>query len=554
MKLTQLFLCSAVLTFPLTLNATTQENNDRWFDVEIILFSQLGDKSQLKENFPDSSELPKHQRVEDLLNRYLNPDIRTLKQLLPQCDSPHYVGDLAKKNAKLPALFNEKSLVQIAQLTPELSVSNQVIGLGQDSTNLLDSNNNVTQLSADNDTASRHIFTDNTGLNNAGLNREIARADPENNPAISDATINNAIINNNKTTSNSYINAIALPTTLSDEEQANIQRLVLAAEQEFQALKFQYPAKTEPILLCRIDPAYFADYQVENPDFDYHGFSVDKVPLLIDGPEHIDNNKTHLLSKNSLQLNDIIQDLRYSKNFRPMLHMGWRQVARPEKQSVPVKVYAGDNFVIPYQKQLTKFNEQKNQQRSHLLTETSKKNLLEPSPVQNQTEQLQQAKKARLEQIIAQIAQVNENTDELLAALDQQDLSLKLTDEMPLAVTENTPPIAPIQQWFIEGFFNIHLKHYLFITADFNILDKSLAELATARLAPTLPTDVNLNSAANTSTPIQAKAIRFQQNRRVISGEVHYFDHPYMGMIVQIRPYTKPEPEPEQEPAPKESL
>jgi hypothetical protein len=532
MKLTQLFLCSAVLTFPLTLNATTQENNDRWFDVEIILFSQLADKSQLKENFPDSSELPKHRRVEDLLSRYLNPDIRTLKQLLPQCDSPHYVGDLAKKNAKLPALFSEKSLAQISQLAPELSVSNQAIGLGQDSTNLLDSSNNVTQFSANNDTASQHVFTDNTGLN-----REISSTIPENSAA-----------------GNSDINTIALPTILADKERANIQRLVLAAEQEFQRLKFQYPAKTESILLCRIDQAYFADYQVENPDFDYHGFAVDKVPLLIDGQEDIDNNKTHLLSKNSLQLNDIIQDLRYSKNFRPMLHMGWRQVARPEKQSVPVKVYAGDNFVIPYQKQLTKFNDQKNQQKSHLLTDTSKKNLLESLPVQNQTEQLQQAKKARLEQIIAQIAQVNENTDELLAALNQQDLSLKITDKIPLAATVNTPPIAPIQQWFIEGFFNIHLKHYLFITADFNILDNSLAELATAKLAPRLPTDanVNLNSTANASTPIQAKAIRFQQNRRVISGEVHYFDHPYMGMIVQIRPYTKPEPEPESEP--KESL
>jgi hypothetical protein len=547
MKLTQLFLCSAVLTFPLTLNATTLENNDRWFDVEIILFSQLADKSQLKENFPDSSELPKHRRVEDLLSRHLNPDIRTLKQLLPQCDSPLYIGDLAKKNAKLPALFNEKSLTQIAQLRPELLVSNQSIGLGQDSTNLLDSSNNVTQLSADNDTANQHVFADNTGLNNAGLNRKIASADPVNNPASSDATINNATINNN-TTGNSDINTIALPTSLSDEDRAKNQRLVLAAEQEFQGLKFQYPAKTEPILLCRIDQAYFADYQVENPDFDYHGFSVDKVPLLIDGQEEINNNKTHLLSKNSLQLNDIIQDLRYSENFRPMLHMGWRQVARPEKKSVPVKVYAGDNFVIPYQEQLTKFNDKKNNQKKQTLKDNSKKNLLESLLVQHQAEQLQQAKQARIEQIIAQIAQVNENTDELLAALDQQDLSRKLTDGMPLAATVNTSPIAPIQQWFIEGFFNIHLKHYLFITADFNILDKSLAELATARLTPTLPTDVdanvNLNSAANASKPIQAKAIRFQQNRRVISGEVHYFDHPYMGMIVQIRPYTKPEPEP----------
>jgi hypothetical protein len=38
------------------------------------------------------------------------------------------------------------------------------------------------------------------------------------------------------------------------------------------------------------------------------------------------------------------------------------------------------------------------------------------------------------------------------------------------------------------------------------------------------------------------KPIRFQQNRRVISGEIHYFDHPYIGMIVQIRKHKRPKP------------
>ena len=105
----------------------------------------------------------------------------------------------------------------------------------------------------------------------------------------------------------------------------------------------------------------------------------------------------------------------------------------------------------------------------------------------------------------------------------------------------SSPPLAPVQPWFLDGFFNIHLKHYLFITADFNILDKSLAELATAQLAENAP--ALSNAKVKVAKPIQAKAIRFKQDRRVISGEVHYFDHPYFGMIVQIRPYTMPEPE-----------
>ena len=41
------------------------------------------------------------------------------------------------------------------------------------------------------------------------------------------------------------------------------------------------------------------------------------------------------------------------------------------------------------------------------------------------------------------------------------------------------------------------------------------------------------------------KIIHFNQDRRIITGEVHYFDHLYIGIVVQIRRFdpTKPEEE-----------
>lgn len=513
MKLTQLFLCSATLALPLTLHAATQKSDERWFDVEIVLFSQLGDKSQLKENFPDTSELPKYSRVEDLLRRYLNPDIRGLKQLLPHCDAPLYDKNLVKEPAELPTLFNEKSLAElslIASAAPEPDISQR--SMGQE-------NSQVTNPTSYSDGSNSTTTNVNTTINNATLNKAV------------NSTFDN--------------NTVSLTTELSDTERAKIQALVLAAEQEFQVVKFQYTPTAEPKLLCQIDEAYFADYKANNPNFDYYGFTVDKVPLLIDGQEIRGNNQTHLLSKDSLQLDDIIKDLRYSKNFRPLLHMGWRQVARPEKESVPVKVYAGENFAAAYQKKLAAFNEQKNQHIAQALAAISEQNLVASLSVQkradkNQTEQLQALQQARIQQIVAQVSQVSEDTDELLTLLETQDLSLKLSNENPLV---SAPPIPPVQPWFIDGFFNIHLKHYLFITADFNILDKNLSELATAQLAATTEVPTMVNAKARAAKPIPAKAIRFKQNRRVISGEVHYFDHPYFGMIVQIRPYKKPEQE-----------
>ena len=531
MKLTQLFLCSASLALPLTLNAATQKSDDRWFDVEIILFSQLDDKSQSKESFPELSELPTHRRVEDLLLQYLNPDIRSLKQLLPHCDAIQNHNNLVQKQAKLPEIFEIKSLAQLEELVAEsmaINDTSQTLGASESELN------------------NALVSTKQSVSETIVVPEQIT--EPNNNTKYSTTDSNAALLN-----ADSNLNAaqgsslgehdIEPSQALTAAERENIQALLLAAENAFQAPKFEYSMIVEPNILCKMDESTFTDYQANNPSFDYYGFSVDKVPLLIDGKEEVSNNHTHLLSKESLQLGDIIKDLRYSKNFRPMLHMGWRQVARPEKESIPVKVYAGDNFFADHTKQLARYNQQKNLYIAEAKDADNEQSIMSIETMHeqadnNQNAQLQAAKALRIQEIITQLPKVNDNTEALLTSLESQDLSLNFENQNPLITT---PPKVPVQPWFIDGFFNIHLQHYLFITADFNILDKNLSEIATARLTDT--SSITAPSVTKTAKPIQAKAIRFKQNRRVISGEVHYFDHPYMGMIVQIRPYTKPEPE-----------
>ena len=90
-------------------------------------------------------------------------------------------------------------------------------------------------------------------------------------------------------------------------------------------------------------------------------------------------------------------------------------------------------------------------------------------------------------------------------------------------------PEKPLQAWFLDGFFKVHLDHYLYITADFNVLNQDKIEQAN---------EGNEN--------IADKLINFNQNKRVITGEIHYFDHPYVGMIVQIRRFDPTKPEGEQ--------
>ena len=83
-----------------------------------------------------------------------------------------------------------------------------------------------------------------------------------------------------------------------------------------------------------------------------------------------------------------------------------------------------------------------------------------------------------------------------------------------------------MQPWFLNGFLKVHLDHYLYITADFNILNQKNNE--------------------DSIDQVDKKLINFSQNRRVITGEIHYFDHPHIGMIIQTRRFDPNKPEGEQ--------
>lgn len=464
MKLRQLFLTAAILTMPLNISAATKKNNDRWFEVEVILFNQLGDKSALKEQFPETSQLPQYKRVIDLLGSYLNPDIVSIKQKLPLCNAIATSYNLNQYQTSLPPLFHEKSLGDI---------ENSVI---------------------------MDEFSYQQGTENAALDTELNQKNE------------------------SALAQLAPSKSSIEAAQAKLamQELVEAAEQAFEKTLPSYSNNADPRILCQIPEATFTEFQNLPANFDYYGFQVDKMPLRIRASGSTFVNQTHLLGDDALQLQDVVKDLRYSKNFKPLLHVGWRQVARAKNKAVAVKMYAGDNFEKHFQDQLAGFHKQQ------IENENNESTFDDLSSIDSAT--LTQQK---IIQIIDNINAVPEDTDTLLTSLDQQQDTEN--NAVPNDSHTKKAPEAPIQPWFLDGFFNIHLKHYLFITADFNVLDKTLAQLSTEAISQ--------EGVYNETLVAQAKPIRFKQNRRVISGEVHYFDHPYIGMIVQIRPYKKPKQE-----------
>ncbi len=101
-------------------------------------------------------------------------------------------------------------------------------------------------------------------------------------------------------------------------------------------------------------------------------------------------------------------------------------------------------------------------------------------------------------------------------------------------------------KWAIDGNFEIYLNRYLFIDSQLLIRQQSTT-LVSAPQQPEFEVvdsenDVQVIKAdESVFEPPQVNKQKiinealFAQTRRLRSGEIHYFDHPLMGIIVQIR-------------------
>jgi len=255
----------------------------------------------------------------------------------------------------------------------------------------------------------------------------------------------------------------------------------------------------------------------------------------------------YLIADESLLLTDISQRLRWSKTFKPLLHFGWRQVGVTQKDAIPLKLFAGQNLAHEYQKALEEY--QLEVEKEKLLEENLINQLTKTQNSTLTTESTNIERSRNNQQVLNQIfTRFNafsrepidiDTINKTVNQVNEMDLeTIIATNSVETIVNKQhselgTPLKAPIQPWFLDGFLKIHLDHYLYITADFNVFNESDLE----KIIKNVPTS------SNDST---AKLINFSQNRRVITGEIHYFDHPYIGMIVQIRRFDPTKPEGEQ--------
>ncbi|WP_445945925.1 peptidoglycan binding protein CsiV [Shewanella sp.] len=183
-----------------------------------------------------------------------------------------------------------------------------------------------------------------------------------------------------------------------------------------------------------------------------------------------------LLAEHQGQFKQLIKTLTREGNIQGIVHLTWQQNMQSRRQAKAIRVIGGRDF----SKQFSYHGQQVNQSQSS-------------------------------------------------ATADM------LSDYSALGSFSAPAPVMPV--WELDGSINIYLSHYLYIETDV-----FLRKVSQKLMDPSHGEVVGFNSqgpAQKVMTPF-LQSIPLQQNRRVRSGEIHYFDHPQMGIVMQIRKMTQP--------------
>lgn len=252
------------------------------------------------------------------------------------------------------------------------------------------------------------------------------------------------------------------------------------------------------------------------------GLFLNSVPKIIKGIEYPFSEVAYILPAEKLQMSKLRRDIQRRKGLNVILHTAWRQNVVTGRERAPwYRFYAGLNFSREYQY-----------------------NGLPVAEAQS-----------------SESALTNEQRDifdEIQDILEQPATSSIAPDAQPgtahqeIAALEFGEGFKEV--WTLDGRLKVFIEYiggtpYLHIDSDLNYRQPVFIDWKN-NFQNSDPADSSngVASVQESEFPVVAdnnflQAYHFDQLRRVISNEIHYFDHPLFGMVLQIRRHKRPDPE-----------
>lgn len=523
-------------------NAAKQE---WWFDVEVILFERNLDEANVSETFTQSQLNPPTGDVLDLLSPYLTPDLSYLKAGLEYCRPSNRLAVQAKhdQDFAFPLPADEKNASSSLQSGDPLKQSQQTDqGLTSNSSDKPEENFQY-------EVATTDIFS---------------QSDDQGSIAQVMDTKDN-LSNSEQRNSNN----IEQQTNIELAEEAKLVRPLIQVEfiewQIPQVLPCAYSEQITPSF-ASITPLQNTGTNNQSPDHIDH---ITRVPEIINGIEWPKNHGAFLLPASNMHMRDLYKKIKRQRDITPLLHLNWRQqVNFGRDNGQTIRLFAGQNFAQQFDANglplvtdtdslFTSLGQSKDQ---FYIPEQELAGL---SPKQQQA-------------LLVSVNGSETVTEDLFtridnALADNTPINIDQTNSKTEQQVNNSESETLKELWQLDGGITVYLRNvgrvpYLHIDSNLDFrqpifdskkaaqIEDSLKNLSEQDAIATnqLQQSVSLQPISLQAVSVQANYLQsanFNQLRRVISKQVHYFDHPLFGMVVRINRYRWPEvkeqPEPE---------
>lgn len=500
-----------------------------WFDVEVILFERNLDAVNISEKFKQSQFEQSTNDYLDLLTPYLTPDLSYLRAGLPYCRASNRqaVKKQYEQGFALPLSVvktNESSLQQEQQLAHRQQQTHQVLTVRPDDLSAVDFENKVSTTSI--------------------------LAHSKDNISLAQTAAPKDVISSNLR----QVNSGNLEQQTHTAQAPKISLISPPINVEF--IEWQIPSE----LLCayaeQIDPSLASlDLLHNDAPNPQPKNNMMRVPEIINGIEWQQKRSAFLLPTSNMQMSDLYQKIKKQRDITPLLHINWRQEVKFGRDNGQAfRLFAGDNFVaefdangLPLIGDPNNLFDSLNQPADEFYMPKEELAQLTPQQQQSLLAGINGAgSEAVTENLFARIT--NALADNTPFSIDQ----INQTEHKTIQHIDNNVAAIPKDLWKLDGTINVYLRNvgrvpYLHIDSN---LDFRLPVIN--QIKEQQPGDLSTNS-ANQQTIMQDVIVdqiqapnflqraNFNQLRRVISRQVHYFDHPLFGMVVSINRYRWPE-------------
>ncbi len=263
------------------------------------------------------------------------------------------------------------------------------------------------------------------------------------------------------------------------------------------------------------------------------------TPQKLASAKELHVEQPYILPANNNTFNDVFSTLSKSYGYRPLLHVSWRQpVEVGRKNGIPYRLYAGTRFMAVHEDDI-QHSQQSVEDPDSPSSVAQVRAIEEIEGIEDidvhaffvNTPSLVEPSEDDSETLDTQLPFIEYLQEALVLPSPAIDI---LREKTP--ADEQTEAEAWKPSWQIDGWFKVFLQYvgrvpYLHIESE---LDYAVEEESVLTLG---------SGATQNNTVLTEKTYTlypFKQLRRVISTQMHYFDHPMFGMIVQIRRYAPP--------------